>query len=116
MNAATTHRLLKLAIQRAELISPDGKLLSYTPHDFRKIFTSEAVSNDLPVHIAAKLLGHNDLGTTQTYVAVYNDDTLRHHRSFIARRRAPRSFDRSADHHRQPQRPAARSDRTRLAR
>ncbi len=42
------------------------------------------------MHIAAKLLGHNDLSTTQTYVAVYNDDVLRHHRSFISRRRALR--------------------------
>ncbi|GGN23679.1 integrase [Lentzea pudingi] len=90
MSAATTHRLLKLAVQRAELVGPDGNLLRYTPHDFRRIFATEAVFTGLPVHIAAKLLGHNDLNTTQTYVAVYNDDVLRHHRAFITRRRALR--------------------------
>lgn len=90
ISAGTTHRLLKLAIERAELLGPDGNPLRYTPHDFRRIFATEAVSTGLPVHIAAKLLGHNDLSTTQTYVAVYNDDVLRHHRSFITRRRALR--------------------------
>ncbi|WP_454197658.1 site-specific integrase [Nocardia sp. Marseille-Q1738] len=55
--------------------------MRYTPHDFRRIFATEAVSNGLPVHIAAKLLGHNDITTTQTYVAVYNDDVPRHHRA-----------------------------------
>ena len=87
MSTAVTHRLLRNAIERAELVGPDGMPLRYTPHDFRRIFASEAVSNGLPVHIAAKLLGHNDLNTTQTYVAVYNDDVLRHHRAFITRRR-----------------------------
>ncbi|WP_051796650.1 site-specific integrase [Kibdelosporangium aridum] len=90
MSTAVTHRLLRNAIERAELLGPDGNPLRYTPHDFRRIFATEAVSNGLPVHIAAKLLGHNDLSTTQTYVAIYNDDVLRHHRSFITRRRALR--------------------------
>ena len=43
------------------------------------------MSSGLPIHIAAKLLGHHDLSTTQRYAAVYNDDVLRHHRTFIAR-------------------------------
>ena len=42
------------------------------------------------MHIAAKLLGHHDLATTQRYVAVYQDDVLRHYAAFIARRRAGR--------------------------
>ena len=91
MSPSTTHRLLKLAIQRAQLTGPDGQPLHYTPHDFRRIFATEAVSGGLPVHIAAKLLGHADLNTTQTYVAVYQDDVLRRpHRAFIAGRRALR--------------------------
>lgn len=68
----------------------DGSLLHYTPHDFRRIFATEAVSGGLPVHIAAKLLGHANLNTTQGYVAVYQDDVVRRHAAFIARRRAQR--------------------------
>ncbi len=84
------NRLLRRAIERADLRSPDGQPIRYTPHDFRRIFATEAVSGGLPVHIAAKLLGHRDLATTQAYVAVYQDDVLRHHAAFVHRRRAQR--------------------------
>ncbi len=87
---AVVKRLLNLAIERAGLRGPDGQPLRYTPHDFRRIFATEAVSGGLPVHIAAKVLGHQDLNTTQAYVAVYQDDVLRHYRAFISRRRAQR--------------------------
>lgn len=72
--------------------------MHYTPHDFRRIFATEAVASGLPIHIAAKLLGHQDLNTTQTYTAVYQDDVLRHHAAFIARRRA----DRPGEEYREP--------------
>jgi hypothetical protein len=87
---AVVKRLLGLAIERAGLCGPDGQPLRYTPHDFRRIFATEAVSGGLPVHIAAKVLGHQDLNTTQAYAAVYQDDVLRHYRAFITRRRAQR--------------------------
>jgi integrase len=87
---AVVKRLLNLAIERAGLRGPDGQPLRYTPHDFRRIFATEAVSGGLPVHIAAKVLGHQDLNTTQAYAAVYQDDVLRHYRAFISRRRAQR--------------------------
>src|SRR5262249_10254244 len=48
--------------------------------------------------IAAKLLGHRDLTTTQGYTAVYQDDVLRHFSAFIARRRA----DRPSEEYREP--------------
>jgi integrase len=90
MSTAAVHRLLKLAVERPELVGPDGTPLRYTPHDFRRIWATDAVSGGLPVHIAAKLLGHADLNATQIYVAVYQDDVIRHHRAFITRRRALR--------------------------
>jgi integrase len=90
ISPAVVKRLLGLAIERAGLSGPDGQPLRYTPHDFRRIFATEAVSAGLPVHIAAELLGHQDLNTTQGYTAVYQDDVLRHYRAFIARRRAQR--------------------------
>ncbi len=48
------------------------------------------MATGLPVHIAAKLLGHQSLATTQTYVAVYDQDVIDHHLAFIARRRGLR--------------------------
>ena len=45
-------RFLQLAIERANLTGPDGNPLNYIPHDFRRIFATEAVSSGLPIHIA----------------------------------------------------------------
>jgi integrase len=90
ISPAIVKRLLDLAVERTGLRGPDGQPIRYTAHDFRRIFTTEAVAAGLPVHIAAKLLGHRDLNTTQGYAAVYQDDILRHHAAFIARRRAER--------------------------
>jgi hypothetical protein len=42
------------------------------------------------VHITAKILGHDSIATTQTYVAVYDQDVIEHHRAYITRRRALR--------------------------
>jgi integrase len=52
----------------------------------------------LPIHIAAKLLGHTDLNTTRGYVAVYEDEVVRHYQTHLARRRAFRP----PDEYRQP--------------
>jgi hypothetical protein len=42
------------------------------------------------VHITAKILGHESIATTQTYVAIYDQDVIDPHRAFIAGRRALR--------------------------
>ena len=89
----TQHRvkqLLDRTVADSDLTGPDGQLARFTPHDFRRIFATEAVASGLPVHIAAKLLGHESLTTTQAYVAIYDQDVIDHHRAFIARRRALR--------------------------
>jgi len=84
--------LLDQTAERAGLREPGDpdKPLRLTPHDVRRVFATEAVSGGLPIHIAAKVLGHAQLTTTQSYVAVYQDDVLRHYRTFITRRREQR--------------------------
>ncbi|MFF9854271.1 tyrosine-type recombinase/integrase [Streptomyces litmocidini] len=52
----------------------DGTRL--TPHDFRRVFATEAVTRGLPVHIAARILGHKTLTTTQAYLAVFKEDLV----------------------------------------
>jgi hypothetical protein len=68
----------------------DGTPLRFTPHDFRRVFSTETVNSGLPIHIAARLPGHLDLNTTQGYVAVYPEEVIRHYRQFIANRRTLR--------------------------
>ncbi len=79
--------LLDRTLAASGLAGVDGHPLHFTPHDFRRIFATEAVAAGLPVHIAAKVLGHENLATTQRYVAIYDEDVIAHHRAFIARRR-----------------------------
>ena len=67
--------------------------VTFTPHDFRRLFATELVNNGLPIHIGAKLLGHLDLQTTQGYVAVFEEDMVQHYQDFLARRRELRPAD-----------------------
>ena len=82
--------LLARVARKADIADVDGTALRFTPHDFRRIFSTEAVNSGLPIHIAARLLGHLDLNTTQGYVAVYPAEVIRHYRQFIDQRRSQR--------------------------
>jgi integrase len=79
--------LLERALAASGLSDAGGKPLRYTPHDFRRIFATEAVAAGLPLPILAKLMGHQNVVTTQEYAAIYPQDVIQHHRAFIERRR-----------------------------
>ncbi|GAA3310862.1 hypothetical protein ACFQHS_42395 [Nonomuraea dietziae] len=51
---------------------------------------TDLVNNGLPIHIGAALLGHLNLETTRGYVAVFDEDVVRHYQDFLARRRTLR--------------------------
>jgi Phage integrase family len=84
--AGITKRL-RLALARTRLTDPSGNPLDITPHDFRRIFATEAMMNGMPPHIAQLLLGHKDINVTMGYKAVYPQEAISGHRAFIARRR-----------------------------
>jgi integrase len=86
------NQLFKKLAAKAALTDVDGSLISFSAHDFRRVFATETVNSGLPIHIAAKLLGHLDLNTTQGYVAVYPEEVIRHYRAYIdqGRGRRPR--------------------------
>jgi integrase len=90
ISPARVRRMLTNLAVRAAIVDVDGTPLRFTPHDFRRIFATETVNSGLPIHIAAKLLGHLDLNTTQGYVAVYPQEVIRHYRRFVDQRRARR--------------------------
>ncbi|MET7952145.1 site-specific integrase [Micromonospora sp. NPDC005324] len=82
--------LLTGALARSGITDAAGRPVRYTPHDFRRMFATEAVTGGLPIHIAAKVLGHADINTTQAYTAVYQEDLIRSYRTFVDQRRALR--------------------------
>ena len=87
---STIRNLIKTALRGTDLTDAAGKPLTFVPHDFRRIFVTDAVLNGMPPHIAQLLCGHRDINTTMGYKAVYPEDVISNHRAFIARRRALR--------------------------
>jgi len=82
--------LLDSALAHAGLTDPSGQPLKFQPHDFRRLFITDAVMNGMPSHIAQLVVGHRDVNTTMGYKAVYPEEVINGHRAFITRRRAIR--------------------------
>lgn len=93
LSYTTITKLLTQALSRTGLQDATGKPLHFTPHDFRRIFATEAVTEGLPVHIVAKVLGHANINTSQAYMAVFDEELIKAYRSFVERRRAARPTD-----------------------
>lgn len=89
-STTTLKSLINGVLSRTGLRDNARQPLRCTPHDFRRMFATDAVTGGLPVHIAARLLGHASLTTTQEYLAVFQDDLVRSYRSFVDARRAVR--------------------------
>jgi site-specific recombinase XerD len=82
--------LLVGAGERAGIVGRDAKPLRFSPHDFRRMFITDAILHGMPPHIAQLVAGHQDLNVTMGYKAVYPEEVINGHRAFIARRRALR--------------------------
>lgn len=83
--------MLNAALAETGLTDPTtGGPLYFTPHDFRRIFITDAIMSGLPPHIAQIIAGHRDINVTMGYKAVYPDEAIQAHRAFLARRRAIR--------------------------
>jgi integrase len=88
--AGTIRKLLAATLARTGLTGPSGEALHYTPHDFRRMFLTDAIMNGLPPHIAQVIAGHRDINVTLGYKATYPDEAIQAHLAFLARRRALR--------------------------
>ncbi len=82
--------LLINALAATGLTDTVGDPLMFSPHDFRRIFVTDAIMSGLPPHIAQVICGHKNIDTTIGYKAVYPAEAIEAHRAFIARRRATR--------------------------
>jgi integrase len=90
ISTATVRNMLNAALARTGLTDAAGQALTLTPHDFRRIFITDAILAGLPPHIAQVIAGHRDINVTLGYKATYPEEVINHHLAFLARRRAPR--------------------------
>ncbi|MGH3161479.1 MAG: tyrosine-type recombinase/integrase [Streptosporangiaceae bacterium] len=88
--AHAIRKILHAALAATGLTSASGAPLTFTPHDFRRLWITEAVMHGMPPHIAQLLCGHQTITATMGYKAVYPEEAISGHRAFIARRRAVR--------------------------
>ncbi|MEV7304103.1 tyrosine-type recombinase/integrase [Streptomyces clavifer] len=86
----TVRTMLDQALIDTGLIDATGAPLRYTPHDFRRLFITDAILNGLPPHIAQVIAGHQDINVTLGYKAVYPEEAIQAHMAFLARRRSLR--------------------------
>lgn len=98
ITAKMVRELIGDTVTRSGLTDQAGTPLEFKPHDFRRIFTTETVAAGLPVHIAARLLGHASVTTIEPYLAVFQEDLIRSYRAFLDTRRAARP----AEEYREP--------------
>src|SRR5260370_39122393 len=83
-------RLLNDTLADSGLTDASGAPLRFTPHDFRRLFITDAIMHGMPPHIAQLVAGHRDINTTMGYKAVYPEEVINGHRAFITRRRSLR--------------------------
>jgi integrase len=90
VSAETIRRWITGALSGTSITDTTGKPLAFKPHDFRRIFATDAIMNGMPPHICQLLMGHGSINTTMGYKAVYPEEAINGHRAFITRRREQR--------------------------
>lgn len=90
INRAWILREMDRVAAEAGIRDEAGEIVHFQNHDFRRIYATEAAMAGFPIHILAKVLGHDDLNTTMGYAAIYGEEVLRRHRAFIEKRRRER--------------------------
>ena len=75
-------RLARLS-RLAELRRADGSALVVRPHDCRRVFASEHLNNNTPVHVIQALLGHASLDTVMVYAKLYPSTLVEEYRKTV---------------------------------
>ncbi|MCF2526623.1 site-specific integrase [Yinghuangia sp. KLBMP8922] len=90
ISSGTILNMLKRRCEALATEHPAFRTIRFTPHDFRRLFATELVNSGLPIHIGAALLGHLNIQTTRGYVAVFDEDVVRHYTAYLSDRRQVR--------------------------
>ncbi|MGI5485057.1 tyrosine-type recombinase/integrase [Streptomyces lavendofoliae] len=83
MSNTTIWRRLRKCCTELAKTHPEFVGTTFSAHDFRRIFATDLVNSGLPIHIGAALLGHLNIQTARGYVAVFDDDIVRHYQQFL---------------------------------
>jgi integrase len=67
----------------AEARRSDGSALALLPHDCRRVFASEHLNNNTPVHVIQALLGHASPDTVMIYAKLYPSHLIEEYRKTV---------------------------------
>ena len=67
----------------AEACRSDGSPLVLLPHDCRRVFASEHLNNNTPVHVIQALLGHASPDTVMIYAKLYPSQLIEEYRKTV---------------------------------
>jgi len=67
----------------AEARRADGSPLMLLPHDCRRVFASEHLNNNTPVHVIPALLGHTSPDTVMIYAKLYPSHLIEEYRKTV---------------------------------
>ncbi|HZE15828.1 MAG TPA: site-specific integrase [Mycobacterium sp.] len=81
MSTQTIRQRLQQLSVAAGARHADGTPLRLSPHDCRRVFATEHLNNNTPVHVIAALLGHAGLDTVMIYAKLYPDSLVEGYRA-----------------------------------
>lgn len=68
-NPRAIYQIFTRILSASGITDTNGDPIHFRPHDFRRIFITDAVLNGLPPHIAQIIVGHASITTTMGYKA-----------------------------------------------
>ena len=80
--AAVRSRLARLS-RAAGITRADGSELIVRPHDCRRVFASEHLNNNTPIHVIQALLGHASVDTVMVYAKLYPSRLVEEYRKTV---------------------------------
>ncbi len=86
LSPVVIRHLINDTLASTTLTDASGVALRFTPHDFRRLFITDAIMHGMPPHIAQLVAGHRDINVTMGYKAVYPEEVINGHRAFLTRR------------------------------
>ncbi|MEU9370990.1 site-specific integrase [Streptomyces avermitilis] len=69
MSGEFIRRALAEVLAFIGLTDTTGRPMDFAPHDFRRMFITDAIRSGLPPHIAQVIVGHTNINTTRGYNA-----------------------------------------------
>lgn len=82
-SSANLRDRLKRISRGAEARRADGSSLMLRPHDCRRIFASEHLNNNTPIHVIQALLGHATPDTVMVYAKLYPTRLVEEYRKAV---------------------------------